>query len=318
MLSAFRGAAYVLLACGAAALAGSDAGAQTYGFATLPPGTLNHTTASAISKVLKEKAGLNVLVQPTAGETVLIPMVGRGEAEIGIANAPEIAAALEGGRNKDVRLIGTAHPLRTGFWVRKDTPMKTIGDLKGKRVPMGYSAMRVLDAMTRGALATANLTEKDVSLILVPNVVRGADDFASGAADAFFFAFGGPKVREVDATVGGIRALEINEAGMPAARKIFPYGYLLDAAPGPVFVGVEKPMKVYTFDNVLLTNAKVPDDVVYKIIETLEANKPDLVAVQPVLREFAAASLYKQYEMPYHPGALKYFKDKGIEAKALQ
>src|SRR5215468_2146799 len=291
-----------------AALAASapTARAQTYGFATLAPGTLNHTTASAISKVLKEKAGLNVLVQPTARETVLVPVVGRGEAEIGIANAPEIAAALEGGRNKDVRLIGTAHPLRTGFWVRKDTPMKTMADLKGKRVPMGYSAMRVLDAMTRGALATADLTEKDVSLILVPNVVRGADDFASGAADAFFFAFGGPKVREVDATVGGIRALEINEAGMPAARKIFPYGYLLDAAPGPVFIGVEKPMKVYTFDNVLLTNAKVPDDIVYKIIETLDANKPDLIAVQPVLREFAAASLYKQYEMPYHPGALKY------------
>jgi len=318
MLSAFRGAAYVLLACGTAVLASGTASAQTYGFATLPPGTLNHTTASAVAKVLKEKANINVLVQPTAGDNVIIPMVGRGEAEIGIANAPEIAAALEGGRNKEVRLIGTAHPLRTGFWVRKDTPMKTIGDLKGKRVPMGYSAMRVLDAMTRGALATANLTEKDVSLILVPNVVRGADDFASGAADVFFFAFGGPKVREVDATVGGIRVLEINEAGMPAAHKIFPYGYLLDAAPGPVFVGVEKPMKVYTFDNVLITSTKVPDDVIVKIIETLDANKPDLIAIQPVLREFSAASLYKKYDMPYHPGALKYFKDKGIEAKALQ
>src|SRR5215203_5492998 len=85
--------------------------AQTYGFATLPPGTLNHTTASAISKVLKEKAGMNVLVQPTAGDNVIIPMVGRGEAEIGIANAPEIAAALEGGRQRELRLIGTAHPL---------------------------------------------------------------------------------------------------------------------------------------------------------------------------------------------------------------
>jgi uncharacterized protein len=308
----------VVLALAVIAATGPQARAQTYGFATLPPGTLNHTTASAIAKVLKEKLGMNVLVQPTAGETIIIPLVGRGEAEIGIANAPEIAAALEGGRNKDVRLIGTIHPLRTGFWVRKDTPMKTMADLKGKRVPMGYSAMRVLDAMTRGALATANLTEKDVSLVLVPNVVRGADDFASGAADAFFFAFGGPKVREVEATVGGIRALEIDEAGMPAARKIFPYGYLLDAAPGPVFIGVDKPMKVYTFDNLLLTNAKVPDETIYKIIETMEANKADLVAVQPVLREFDPRSLYKQYDMPYHPGALKYFKDKGIEAKPLQ
>ena len=63
--------------------------AQTYGFATLPPGTLNHTTASAVSKVLKEKAGLNVLVQPTAGDNIIVPMVGRGEVEIGITNIME-------------------------------------------------------------------------------------------------------------------------------------------------------------------------------------------------------------------------------------
>ena len=111
-----------LVGLAAVAATAGTASAQTYGFATLPPGTLNHTTASAISKVLKEKAGMNVLVQPTAGDNVIIPMVGRGEAEIGIANAPEIAAALEGGRQRELRLIGTAHPLRTAFWVRKDAP----------------------------------------------------------------------------------------------------------------------------------------------------------------------------------------------------
>jgi hypothetical protein len=50
----------------------------------------------------------------------------------------------------------------------------------------------------------------------------------------------------------------------------------------------------------------------------METNKADLIAVQPVLREFAAANLYKQYGLPYHPGALKYFKDKNIAAKAVQ
>src|SRR5262249_3824850 len=92
---------------------GTGAQAQTYGFATLPPGTLNHTTASAVSKVLKEKAGLNVLVQPTAGDNIIVPMVARGEAEIGIANVPEVASAIDGGRLPEVRLIGTVHPLRT-------------------------------------------------------------------------------------------------------------------------------------------------------------------------------------------------------------
>jgi len=126
-------------------------------------------------------------------------------------------------------------------------------------------------------------------------------------------------VREVDVTVGGTRFLEIPESpGMAEARKIQPYGYLSDVSPGPIFIGVEKPMKVYTIDNLLLTHAKVPDDVVYRLIETMAANQADMIAVAPNLREFSAAGLYKQYDFPYHPGAVKYFKDKKIEAKAIQ
>jgi TRAP-type uncharacterized transport system substrate-binding protein len=153
----------------------------------------------------------------------------------------------------------------------------------------------------------------------VPNVVRSADDFASGAADMFMFAFGAPKVREVDVTVGGTRFLEIDEKpGIAEARKISQFGYLSDIAPGPVFVGVEKPMKTYTIDNILFTHAKMPDDVVYKMIETMENNKADLIAVAPPLREFSAAALNKQYPFQFHPGALKYFKDKNIAATPFQ
>ncbi|HEY6382525.1 MAG TPA: TAXI family TRAP transporter solute-binding subunit [Pseudolabrys sp.] len=289
------------------------AAAQTYGFATMQPGTLNHTSGSAVAKVLKEKANLNVVVQPTAGESVLIPLISRGEAEFGIANIFEVVAAKQSA--PDIRLIGSLHPLRGAFWVRKDTDMRTMADLKRKKVGMGYSAMKTIDPMVRAILATGGLTEKDVTPVLIPNVIRGADDFVSGQADMFFFAFGAPKVREVDVTVGGIRALEIPASGIAAARKILPEGYLTPAQPNPFFIGVEKPMDVYTWDNMIFTNAKVKDDVVYKIIETLEANKAELVTVQPALREFSAAALYKKYDLPYHPGALKYFKDNNIAAK---
>jgi TRAP transporter TAXI family solute receptor len=290
--------------------------AQTYGFATLQPGTLNHTTASAAAKVLKEKGGMNVLVQPTAGDQVIVPMVARGEAEIGISNAMEVHDGLAKGF-KDLRIIGAAHALRVGFFVRKDSGVMKIADLKGKRVPYGFSAMRALEPTVRAMLATANLTEKEIKPVLVPNVVRSADDFASGAADAFYFAFGAPKVREVDATVGGIRMTEIDEAGMPAARKIERWGYLTQVTPGPVFVGVEKPMKVYSFDNLFFTSAKTSDEVVYKILDTLLKNKTDLIAVQPVLREFTPEFAYKQYDVPYHPGALKYYQEHKIAPAVL-
>jgi TRAP transporter TAXI family solute receptor len=299
------------------ALAGGAASAQTYGFASMQPGTINHTTSSAISKVLKEKASLNTLVQPTAGESVMIAIVNRGEADFAMANAPELGALIAS--NPNLRMIGPVYTLKTGFWVRKDSGMHKVSDLKGKRVTMGYSAMRALDPMSRAILAAGGLTEADIKPILVPNVMRSADDFVSGAADMYMFAFGAPKVREVDAVVGGTRFLEIDDKpGMEAARKISQYGYLSDIAPGPIFVGVEKPMKTYTIDNILFTHAKVSDDVVYKLIETMEANKADMIAIAPNLREFAAANLYKDYKFPIHPGALKYFKDKNIAAKAYQ
>jgi TRAP transporter TAXI family solute receptor len=298
-------------------LSAGSACAQTYGFATLPPGTLNHTTASAISKVMKEKGGANMLVQPTAGDQVIVPMVGRGEVEIGITNIMEAQDGYDGAL-KDMRIITAVHALRTPFFVRKDSGMTKIADLKGKRVAMGYSAMRNIDKAARAMLATAGLTEADVKPVLVPNVVRSADDFMAGNADMFYFAFGGPKVKEADVTVGGIRVLEMDDSKMADARKIMPWGYATQVGPGPIFTGVERPMKVYSFDNVLITSAKTPDALVHKLLETMEKNKDELIAVQPVLREFSPAFGYKKYGVPYHPGAVKFFTEHSLQPTAIE
>src|SRR3954467_2022438 len=298
-------------------LSAGSASAQAYGFATLPAGTLSHVIASGISKVMKEKASLNVLVQPAAGGNVIVPLVGRGEAEVGLVNIMEAQDGLDAGL-KDLRMIGAAQGLRTPFFVRKDSGMFKVADLKGKRVTMGYSAMRNIDQVTRAVLASAGLTEADVRPVLVPNVVRSADDFMAGNSDMFFFTFGGPKVREADATVGGIRPLEMDPGGMPAARKINPWGYLTDISPGPFYTGVDKPMKVYSFDNVMITSAKVSDDFVYKLLDAMEKGKDDIVTVAPAMAEYSPAFAYKQYGVPYHPGALKFFKERNLSPRPLE
>jgi TRAP-type uncharacterized transport system substrate-binding protein len=97
----------------------ASASAQTFGFATLQAGSLNHTSAAAIAKILKDKAGMNVLVQPTSGDTVILPMVDRGEADFGNGNIFEMHNAFEGqgpgGKLANLRIIGVMHTLRTGF-----------------------------------------------------------------------------------------------------------------------------------------------------------------------------------------------------------
>jgi TRAP transporter TAXI family solute receptor len=306
-----------------AALAFSSVGgaafAQTYGLATMQPGTLTHTVASAIAKTLKEKGGLNTLVQATAGETVLIPMVARNEMELGMANMLETVEGIETGKlQNDLRIIGSIYVLRIGLFVRKDSGMTSVADLKGKRVPAGYSAMRTVDRNSLALLATAGLTLNDVKPVMVPNVLRGGDDFMAGSADTFMFSFGGPKVREADATVGGVRALKLVDTpeGLAASRKVFPYGYFTEVKPIPAYVGVSEPMKVYSLDYIFFTNAKMKDETVEKIIDTMAKNKADMVAVAPALNDFSVDTMYRQHNMPYHPGALKYFKDHNIVAKA--
>src|SRR3979409_65965 len=84
-------------------LGGQAASAQTYGLPTMQPGTLAHTVAAAIAKTLKEKGGLNTLVQNTAGESVLIPMVAKGEIELGMANMVEAVEGTEDGQRHNSR-----------------------------------------------------------------------------------------------------------------------------------------------------------------------------------------------------------------------
>src|SRR5260370_38139119 len=102
--------ARVMTACATLAVlpfASVPASAQTYGLATMQPGTLAHTVASAIAKTLKEKGGLNTLVQNTAGESVLIPMVAKGEIDLGMANMLEVVEGIQTGNlQTDRRTIG--------------------------------------------------------------------------------------------------------------------------------------------------------------------------------------------------------------------
>ena len=319
--TALRSAAAVLFraACVGAvfSLTSGAASAQTYGFATLQPGALSYSMGSAVAKVFKEKAGINILVQPQGGDNVLVPMVGRGEIELGIATASELHAQVAEGKLSDLRLIGTINPLRLGAWVRKDSTIKTIADLKGKRVVLGFSAMRVFGDFTRATLATGGLTEKDVIAVLAPNVNRGAEEFIAGSADMFVHAYAAPKVREADATVGGIRQLEIDPKGMAAARKVSAWGYLSHVSPGSAHVGVLAPTTVLTVDNMLFTSAKVSPEFIYKVIETMEKNRDEMAKISPVLGEIPAADAYRQYGIPYHQGALNYYKAHNIQVKPL-
>ncbi len=90
--------------------------------------------------------------------------------------------------------------------------------------------------------------------MLVPNVVRSADEFIAGNSDMFSFA-SAVEGKEADATVGGIRALEIDENGMPRREKDHALGFDADRT-GADLHRRREAMKVYSFDNVIITSPR--------------------------------------------------------------
>jgi TRAP transporter TAXI family solute receptor len=309
----------LLIAIAIIAFAG-PAPAQTIGLATSTPGSIYHSLGTSLAKVINEKAGVSTTVQPFSSPNVFIPAINSGELHLGLGNIYETTLAYEGqeyfsGRpNKDLRIVAITVPQRNAMFVKKDSNFRKIADVKGHRAPDGYSAQKILLPIYDAYYATAGFTRADMKPVNVPNVVAGADALAAGKADLFVFVVGGAKVREVDAAVGGLRALSIDNTpqNLAAIRKHFPVAYLKLEKPGPDNPGLVEPIYCLTYDGVLMTSSKTSDDLIYKVTKAMYENKPDLVAGYPVFKEFEPKDMVKNVPVPYHPGAIKFYKEKGM------
>jgi TRAP transporter TAXI family solute receptor len=307
------------LVAAAALAAPAFAHAQVLGFGTAPQGTIGYNMGSAIAKVMAD-AQLQSRVQPYAGSSAILPLVDSGEMDLTVCNVLEAEEATggegpyKGRKQANLRVLGVIFPIHVGFFVKKDSPIQSIADLKGKRIPYGYTAQLTLARVTDALLATGGLSPRDFVPVMVPGVARGADDFAEGKADAGFFALGAAKVSEVDKTVGGIRFLPLpDDAKATAAmKKIIPYAYIHEVKPGPAFAGIAQPTKLMAYDYLVAVGAHVKDDVAYKIAKAIYENKPKLVESLRAFAAFDPQQIAKPMPAPFHPGALKFYREKGL------
>lgn len=310
------------LALGVAALliGTATAGAQPIGIGTSPQGTLTYRAGATVAKALEESAKMPARVQPSSGTGVIMPLVQSGELDLGLANVLELTQAYDGTgefakRPQDhLRLVAVLFPIRVGFFVRKDSPMRTVKDVKGKTIAYGYTAQEVIKDLVRGILADGGMRIQDMKTVLVPNLVRGVDDFMAGKIDVGFFALGQAKVQEADAAVGGIRFLQMIDApeGIAAMRKEVPGSYLGAVAPAPGEPGVPDKLTTMFYDYTIFANDKLPKDKVYKIVQTLAEQKDEMATGMPLFKDLTLAHMYLDFPVPYHEGALAYYKEKGL------
>jgi TRAP transporter TAXI family solute receptor len=198
-----------------AALSLSAGAQQTVGFATLQPGTLLNAQASVIAKVVQDHSKLQVRVIGHGGDTGIIDAVNSKQADFLLLDVGEPAEAQKGenvwkGNPKpNLRAALTLFGFQMAFWVRKDSPIQSIADLKGKNIPSEWVQQTSVITHLNALLAAGGVTLKDVKRVPTVNVIRASEDFKSGKIDVFFFAVGAPKVQEISAAVGGLRVLNM-------------------------------------------------------------------------------------------------------------
>jgi TRAP transporter TAXI family solute receptor len=320
-LTATAGAVMALAMLGA----GNVAAQQPLGIGTSPQGTLTYQIGATFGQAVNEALGRQARVQPQSGTGVMVPLVDSGELDIGFVNTLEMTDAFTGtgtfdGRpQENIRMVAVMFPIRVGMFVRDDSDIQSVEDLAGKRLAWGYTSQAIIQTVLNGVLANAGLGPDDVEPVLVPNLIRGVDEFVAGNVDAGFFAIGPAKVAEADAAVGGIRFLPMNEDDEAAARmqEAVPSSYVAIVEPTAATTGVNAPLPTMHYNYTMFVNAGLPDDLVYDLTAVLAEKSEDMAGAVPLFRQLKAEQLWRDFGVPYHPGAIDYFEKNGIAETRL-
>ena len=295
------------------------AAAQTVGIATSNPGSIFHNIGTAVANVANQ-AGINATIQPATSPNQYIPFVGQGGIEFGVANLQEVNYAIEGREwfdgqpYGDLRIVGRIMPLVGAVFVRADSDIETLEDLRGQPMVDGYTAQQTILPQLDAIYATVGMSRADMQAVNVASVVAGADAFIEGQTVGFYFAHGAGKVREADAAVGGLRALTVEptDENLALMQEFWPTAYFGEIKAGAM-PGVEEDGHFFAYPQVVFTHAGVDDETVYQLTKAMYENKETLVSGFPPFGAFQPDQMAGDIGIAeFHPGAVRFFQEAGI------
>jgi uncharacterized protein len=292
---------------------------------TNPAGTVFYAVSAGLAKVISGAGPMQSIVQPYTGSSTFMPLLDSGELDFGIINAVETNLGYQGpaklkisGKNPlphvpNTRLIMRGSPLTVSLVVRKDSPIKTLQDIKGKRVTGEYPANIAIWFHIYTELANAGLTWDDVKIVPVPAVNDGVDALVQGRADVSNHAINAAKIKEADAAVGvRFLSLDCSAQGDARVRKAVP-GYYLTTIKAGAGTGILGDTCVLAYDIYWLGHKGLSNEVVTHSLKAVWDNIDKLPPLNPQFQEWTrerAASA--DVTVPYHPAAIQFYKEKNL------
>lgn len=294
--------------------------------ATHRVGSRFHADGSGIAKLVSERLPMTMVVRPHPGPPAWLPAMNTGEIEFGIITGGDAATAYRGkGAYRkafpNIRLLIIGAPLRVAFWARADSGIRTAADLRGKRVPSGWSGLPVIHFNAGANLATVGLTWDDVVKVPVAELAENLRSFLEGRTDVLWHSVGSPAVEEANArTRGGIRLVAIGTSpeGLKRMAETNPGTYMTVVKKGSSS-GVLEDTPVQANDTYVSAAALLREDVAYATVKALWDYNEKLVKISPRLRRWTRGRMVStEAAIPYHPGAVRFFREKGVWSAKME
>ena len=284
-------------------------------------GSHMYASGAAIAGLITKYTKKTGKVLAVAGAGVWLPMMEAGEVDFGLLTHYQGWLASVGKkpfpRKYDLRTALIGGGINVGLYVRNSSAIKSRKDIRGKRIGYKYSGTPAIGVYALAEIMNVGLGWKDMKAMPRTSLYAGQrEDVTERRLDVFYASVGSGISRELDSTVG-IRFLGVDTspAALANMRKVYP-AVVTKVKAGPP--GIRKDMYLVYLSTYLVAYGKVSDDVVYGTVKTLWEHNDELRKGAKRLRGWSHKKFASDKAIiPYHNGAIRLYKEKGVWTAAL-
>jgi uncharacterized protein len=260
--------------------------------------------------------GVSFTVQATQASVENLRLLEAGDGELGFTLADTLASAWAGNEEAGfsaplVRLRGVAalFPGYVHLVASKESGIKTLADLKGKRVSLGPEGSGIA-VIAPVILKAAGLTLGDLARVDHAGFVAGGRMVEEGTLDADFCGVGGSGYELVRHILASGRTMLVPIPSEVVAK--VGNGYVAGTIPAGSYDGQPAAVPTAVIKTLLVTREAVSDDVVYLMTKSLFDHLDLLVDVSPAAKGIDVAKAPFGLPVPLHPGAERYYREIGL------
>lgn len=284
-------------------------------------GGISHIIGSGMAKVIREEFPyIRIAAEITGGSPDNLRLAETGKVQFGLSTADAVYDSYHGlGQfgftkpNKNLRGIVSGYPAICQIYTLAKREIKQIPDLRGKKISLG-AVGSIGNTIMPIILEEYGLKMKKDWFPEYLGHADGAGALGDGHVDAVIVVGGTPIAAVMSiSTTHDIRILSIDKDKLDAILAPKPFWKPWTITPG-IYRKVDYPVQTFLVAHMLFVDKNVPDDVVYNITKAILENNDKLAKIHKEAASFSAKDVKVAIEgvVPFHPGAEKYLKEKGI------